>query len=197
VNSQIGVLSRQVRILLAEDDVAGARAALRDYERLRGGSVNMMAMGDWLLAASVAFAERKPAEAALLSGDAARKTAALRLTAEQARDEALLAESLLAQEERAKARAAAGQAWSRVRDSPGRLLRMEVGMAYARVTGHAEVLPAIISEAHAIHAYEPELEARLTEAELARDPARLAAVRQEALSHGFRYMVRRVDESSH
>ena len=196
VNSQIAVLSRKVRVLLAGDDVAGARAALRDYQRLRGGNVNMTAMGDWNLAAAVAFAERKPAEAAALAADVVRKVSALRLPAQQARAEILLAESLLAQGERAKARASAGQAWSRVRDSQSRLLRMEVGTAYARVTGHTEVLPAIISEARSSGAYAPELEARLAQAELAHDPARLAAIRQEALSRGFRYLARRADESS-
>lgn len=196
VNSQIAVLARKVRALLAEDDLAGAQAALREYDRLRAGGVNMSAWADWLLSASVAFAARQPAEAAVLAKDAAQNAGAHREPFDQARAEALLAESLLAQGERAKARASAEQSWARVRDSQYRLARLEVGISHARVTGQVEGLPSIVSEARSRHAYELELEGRLAEAELSHDASQLAAFRTEALSHGFRYLARRAAEAS-
>ncbi|HXM44222.1 MAG TPA: tetratricopeptide repeat protein [Bryobacteraceae bacterium] len=196
VNSQVAVLSRKASILLAEDDQAGARAALRQYDRLRTASVDVSAWRDWLLPAAIELAADRPAEAAALAQDAIRDTADHRLPWEQARAEALLAESLLAQGELAKARASAAQARDLVRSSQQRLARLEVGISYARVTGQADELPAIVSEARSMHAFELELKGRLAEAQLSRDGAQLAALRIEAATHGFRYLARRCDEAS-
>jgi tetratricopeptide (TPR) repeat protein/TolB-like protein len=196
INSQIAILSRKARVLLAEDDLADARAALGEYERLRAGRVISSAWADWLLAASVAFAAHRPAEAAALANDAAKNMAAHRLPWEQARAEALLAESLLAEGQPAAARGAAEQAWTRVRGSQYRLVYLEVGISYARVMRRPDGLPAILSEARSRHAYELELEGRLAEAELARSSTRLSTVRAEALSHGFRYLARRATEAA-
>ena len=196
VNSQIGTLSRKARVLLAEDDVAGARTALLEHNRLRAGAAYMSAWADRPLAASVAFAAHQPAAAAALANDAAKNAAEHREPWDEARAEAVLAESLLAQGDRAKARASAEQAWAHARDSQYRLVRLEVGISYARVTGQAGGLPSIVSEARSRHAYDLELEGRLAEAQLSRDRAQLAALRNEALAHGFRYVARRADEAS-
>lgn len=195
VSAEIATLARKARILMAQDDLAGATAVLREYDRM-GGAVNVAAWTDWLLRASMAFAAHQPAEAAALSRDAALKTGAHHLPWEQARAEALLAESLLAQGDRVNARGAAAQAWARVRNSQNRLIRMEVGISYARVTGRGEVLAAIIAEARSSHAYAWELAGRLTKAGLAHDDRQMAAVRAEALAHGFRYLARRADEAA-
>jgi eukaryotic-like serine/threonine-protein kinase len=195
VNSQIAALSRKASILLAQDDLAAARATLRQYDRLGTGGVDVSAWTDWLLPAAIELAAHRPAEAAVLADKAIRETAAHRLPWDQARAEALLAESLLAQGERAKARTSAEQAWTRVRNSQNRLARLEVGISYARVTGQADGLPSIISEARSRHAYELELEGRLAEGQLSRDGAQLAALRIQALSHGFRYLARRAGEA--
>jgi TolB-like protein len=194
VNSQIAVLARKAEILLAEDEPTGARATLQKYDRLRTRGPDMAAWTDWLLPASVEFAMRRPTEAAALANNAIKDTAAHRLPWEQARAEALLAEILLAQGERAKARASAEQAWALVRDSQNRIARLEVGISYARVTRQAAGLPSIVSEARTRHAYELELDGRLAEAELSRDSSQLAALRNEALSRGFRYLARRAAE---
>jgi eukaryotic-like serine/threonine-protein kinase len=196
VISEIAALSRKVRIMLAEDDLAGAQAALRQYDRLRAGGVNMSAFADGLLAASVAFAGHQPGEAAALASEAAKTAGTHRQPWAQARAEALLAESLLTQGDRPKARASAEQALVHVRDSQYCLARLEVGISCARATGQADGLPAIVSEARARHAYGLELEGRLAEAELARDAAQLAAVRGDALGHGFGYLARRAADVS-
>jgi tetratricopeptide (TPR) repeat protein len=195
VNSQIAVLARKAEILLAQDDLTGARATLREYDSLRSHRVDATAWSDWLLAGSIAFAAHQPAEAASLAAGAVRKTAALRLPWEQARAEALLAEALLAQGDAAKARASAEQAWARIRDSQNGLARLEVGISYARVTGQPDRLPAIVSEARSRHAFGLELEGRLAQAQLSRDGSQLAALRTEALSRGFRYLARRAAEA--
>ncbi|MGA2131467.1 MAG: hypothetical protein ABSH50_04055 [Bryobacteraceae bacterium] len=190
VNSLIATLSRKARISLAEYDLAAARSTVQEYERLRAGGVNMSVWSDWLLSASLAFASDQPAEAARLANDAARRAAQNRQPWEQARAEALLAESLLVQGQPRKARAAADQAWSRVRDSQAWLARVEVGIACAQVTGHASMLPALISEAAVRHAFELEMRGRLAQAELAHDERGMAAVRAQALRHDFRYLAR-------
>jgi TolB-like protein len=195
VNSQIAVLSRKASILLAEDDLAGARATLRQYDRLGTAGVDVSAWRDWLLPAAIELAAHHPAEAAVWADNAIKQTATHRLPGDQARAEALLAESLLAQGERAKARTSAEQAWTRMRGSQNRLALLEVGISYARATGQADVLPAIVSEARSRQAYELELEARLAQAQLSGDSSQLAALRTEALSHGFRYSARRAAEA--
>ena len=82
-----------------------------------------------------------------------------------------------------------------MRGSQNRLALLEVGISYARATGQADVLPAIVSEARSRQAYELELEARLAQAQLSGDSSQLAALRTEALSHGFRYSARRAAEA--
>jgi len=195
VASQVAALSRQARLLLAEDDLSGARAALRQYDRLRTGGVDVSAWGDWLLPASIALASHQTAAAATLAADAAKNTAAHRLPWEQARAEALRAEALMNQAGDAEARATVQQAWERVRDSQHGLLRMEVGIAYARVTLQPDDLLPIIAEARCRHAYELELEGRLAQAQLSRNGSQLAALRTEAISRGFRYVARRAAEA--
>jgi TolB-like protein len=190
VPSQIGALSGKARILLARDDVAGARTVLREYDRLRTGGADMSAWLDWTLPASIAFAAHQLEEAASLARDEMKQTAANRLPWEHAHAEALLAESLFAEGEKAKAQAAAEEAWAGMRDSQWRLERLEVGISYARVTGRTEGLNSIVSEARSSHAYELELEGRLAEAEVARDSSAREAVRAEASSHGYLYLAR-------
>jgi hypothetical protein len=194
VYSQVTTLSRMARILLAGGDLDGARKALDEYNRLRNGQHDMSILSDWTLPASVALAGHKPAEAAALATEAIRQTSAHRLPWEQAHAEAVLAESLFAEGDQEKARSAAEEAWTAQRDSQWRLARLEVGISYARVTGHAEELNRIIAEAHSMHAFQPELEARLARADLAHDAGEKAAVHADALSHGYLYLARLSDQ---
>jgi eukaryotic-like serine/threonine-protein kinase len=194
VYSQVTALTRMARILLAAGDLDGARKALDEYNRLRNGEHDMSILSDWTLPASVALAGHNPAEAVALSDDAIRQTSAHRLPWEQAHAEALLAESLFAEGEQEKARSAAEEAWTAQRDSQWRLARLEIGIAYARVTGRTEELNRIIAEAHSTHAFQPELEARLARADLAHDAAERAAVHADALSHGYLYLARLSDK---
>jgi len=147
------------------------------------------------IAASLVLAEHHPSEAAALARDAARTAAAKRQPWFQARSEILLAEALLGQGMPDQARETAQQALNRIDNSQFRLIRLEVAIAYARVTRAPEALPFLIAEAHGRHAYELELEAKLAAAELSRDRGLLAAVLSEARSRGFRYQARRAAEA--
>ncbi len=190
VNSPIAALAAKTRILLAADDLAGAQATFQEYDQLSKGAVDVSAFGDPSLPVAMALATGEASRAAMLAAALVRETAARGLTVQQARAEALLAEALFSQGKTAEARTAAESAWSKARGSQQRLDRLEVGITLARVARRPDLLPDLIAEARSSHAYELELKARMTTAQLAGDSQQLAAFRAEALSHGFKYLAR-------
>jgi ATP/maltotriose-dependent transcriptional regulator MalT len=196
VNSRVAVLWRKASLLLAQDDLAGARSTLREYDRLRAGGVDVAAWGDRLLPAFIELAAHRPAEAAVMANNAIKNASTHPLPWEQARAKALRAEALFSQGDAADARAAVEQAWNGLRESQYRVARLEVGISYVRLTGYMSLLTSIVSEARAKRIYDLELEGRLAQAQLSRDSSQLAALRIEALSHGFRYLARRATEAS-
>jgi TolB-like protein len=189
VNAEVPALAAKTRTLLAADDLAGAQAAFQEYNRLQKTGVNISAFADRSLPVAMALATGQTASAAALAAALVHEAADQRMSTEQALAEALLAESLY-QDKPKEARDAAESAWARVRGSQHRLARLEVGITRARVTGRSDFLPNLIAEAHSRHAYELELEARMTSAQLERRSEDLAALRSEALSRGFKYLVR-------
>jgi TolB-like protein len=192
--SQVGVLEQKARLLAAEDNLSGAQQALRDAARLGKTGVNVTAWTDPLLAGVVALAGHHPAEAAQLANEAAKAAAAHHYPSDLARAEALAAQALRMQGDRAGARAAALRAWAFAEHSQYRLVRIEAGIALALGTGAAAPLPELISEAHSLHAYQLELQARVAALELAPDRQRQAALADEAVARGFRSLARRASE---
>jgi len=190
---KIDALEQKARLLWIADDLAGARQALDEAARLPRSWPDALGW-DRLISALVAMAARKPADAVASARQAVKTAGNNHLAHAQARAEAVLAQALLENGQTDEARATARQALARVEHSQFRLIRLEVAIAYARVTGAAGALPELIAEAHARHAYEWELEGRLAAAELSRDRAQLAALRTEAGNRGFRYLARRAAE---
>jgi hypothetical protein len=190
VNAEVPALAAKTRILIAADDLAGAQAAFQEYTRLLKTGVNVSAFADRSLPVAMALATGQTASADELAAALVREMATQRLTFEQADAEALLAESLLSQGKPNEARTAAESAWARVRGSQHRLARLEIGITRAKVTARPDLLPELIAEAHSSHAYEIELKARMTAAQLEGRSEDLPALRGEALSHGFKYLVR-------
>ena len=195
IAAEMAAIEETARILMAQDDLPGAREAVRRAASLRNRGTDVSAWTDRAIAASLALAEHRLSEAATLAHDAAGAAASKRQPWFQARAEILLAEALLAQGLPEEARTAAQQALNRTQRSQFRLIRLEVAIAYARLTRAPEALPSLIAEAHRRHAYELELEAKLAAAELSRDRGLLVAVRTEALTRGFRYQARRAAEA--
>jgi TolB-like protein len=190
---QIDALEQKARLLWMADDLAGARQALNAVARLPTSWPDASGQ-DRIIAALVALAEHKPGEAVVFARQAVKTAGDSHFVHEQARAEAVLAQALLANREPDAARTEARRALARVEHSQFRLIRLEVAIAHARVSGAADALPDLISEAHNLHAYEWELEGRLAVAELSRNPAQLAMLRSEALIRGFRYVARRAAE---
>jgi TolB-like protein len=190
---QIDALEQKARLLWMADDLAGAQQALDEAARLPRSWPDASGQ-DRRMAALVALAAHKPAAAVAFARDAVKTAGGSRLVHEQARAQAVLAQALLANGELDAARAQARQAMARVEQSQFRLIRLEVAIAHARVTGAAGALPDLISEARARQACEWEMEGRLVAAELSRDTAQLAALRTEAFSRGFRYVARQAAE---
>lgn len=190
INTEISAFAERTRILLAADDLAGAQAAFEEYERLRKSGVDVSVFADRSLPVEMALAAGQSALAATLAEALVRETAAQGITVDQGRAEALLGKALLSQGKSAEARTAVESAWGAVRGSQLRLARLEISITLARVTGRPGLLPDLVSEAHSIHVYELELEARMAAAQLSGKTQELAALRREALSHGFKYMAR-------
>jgi eukaryotic-like serine/threonine-protein kinase len=190
---QTDALEQKARLLWIADDLDGARQALDVTARLRTSWPDASGR-DRLISALVAVAAHKSADAVIFARQAVETAGASHLLHEQARAEAVLAQALLENGQPDDARAAARQAMARVERGQFRLIRLEVSIAHARVTGTPDALPALIAEARARHAYEWELQGRLVAAELARDPKQLAALRTEAGNRGFRYVARQAAE---
>lgn len=190
---RIDVLEQRARLLWMADDLAGARRALDDVARIPRSWPDASGR-DRLLRAVVALSAHQPADAVAFARQAVKTAANSRLVHEQARAEAVLARALLDSGQPEEARAVAQAATARVEHSQFRLVRLEVAIAQARVTGAVQALPDLIAEAHARHAYEWELEGRLAAAELSRNPAQLAALGTEAVSHRFHYVARQAAE---
>jgi TolB-like protein len=190
---QIDALEQKARLLWIADDLAGARQALDEAARLPRSWPDALGW-DRLISALVALAARKPADAVASARQAVKTAGNSHLPHAQARAEAVLAQALLENGQTDEARSTARQAMARLEHSQFRLIRLEVAIAHARVTGAAGALPDLIAEAHARHAYEWELEGRLAAAELSRDRSQLAALRSEAGNRGFRYVARRAAE---
>ncbi len=190
---QTDALEQKARLLWIADDLGGARQALDVTARLQTSWPDASGR-DRLISALVALAAHKSVDAVAFARQAVKTAGASHLLHEQARAKAVLAQALLENGQPDDARAIARQALAGVEHSQFRLIRLEVAIAHARVTGTANALPALIAEAHARHAYEWELEGRLVAAELARDPRQLAALRTEAGNRGFRYVARQAAE---
>jgi ATP/maltotriose-dependent transcriptional regulator MalT len=190
VSLQVAALEEWARVLSAQDDVAGAQAALREAGALHTPGEDISAFSDPLLAASAALSAHKPAESATLARAAVDAAAKQRSFSRQALAEALLGQALLAGGKTGEARTAVQRAWARVVRSQCRPIAIEVGIARARVLSDAGDLPALIAEARSRQAYELELGARLVQAELSRDATGAAALRAEARSRGYRFLAR-------
>jgi tetratricopeptide (TPR) repeat protein len=148
VSLQVAALEEWARVLLAQDDVPAAQAALREAAGLHMPGEDISAYTDPLLAARAALAAQKPAETVTLARAAADAAAKQRTFSRQAIAEAVLGQALLALGKTGEARAAVQQAWARVEKSQWRPIAIEVGIARARVLSDAKALPALIAEAH-------------------------------------------------
>jgi tetratricopeptide (TPR) repeat protein len=190
VSLQVAALEEWARVLLAQDELAAAQAALREAGTLRKPGVDISAFSDPLLPARAALSAHKPAESATLARAAVDAAAKQRSFARQAIAEAVLGQALLAVGKTGEARTAVQQAWAQVERSQWRLIAIEVGIARARVLSDAGGLLALIAEAQSRQAYELELEARLAKATLSADAAGLAALRVEATNRGYRFLAR-------
>jgi tetratricopeptide (TPR) repeat protein len=186
---RVAALEQKARLSLLDDDLAGARSALDEAAQVRKSWPDGSG-ADHQLAARFALAAGKLPDAESLAREAIKIAADHRLLHEQARAEALLALALLAQGKSDAARATMQQATARIEHSQFRLIRLEVAIANARVTGAADQLPPLIGEARMLNDYELEIEGRVVSAQLSHDSVQLAALQKEALSRGFRNVAR-------
>jgi hypothetical protein len=181
-------LAAKTRNLLAADDLAGADSAFQEYQRLQKSGVDTSALGDPTLAAELALADGQPGTAITLASVLNKTTAEKHLFLEQAQVESVLAEALLAENKTAEAQETIERAWSRVRQSQAQLTRTAIGITRARVTRDAALLPGLIAEARRSHEYELELEALMAEAQIGGKSHELAALRDRAVSRGFKHL---------
>jgi tetratricopeptide (TPR) repeat protein len=185
----VAALEQEARMFLIGGDLASAQRALQEAELVRKTWPDSDGTGHQV-AARVALAADKPAEAAICAREAIKIAADHRLPQQQARAEALLARALLADGENDAARAAVQQAMVGIEHSQYRLIRLEVAVTQARVMESEDQFPPLIAEAHALHDYELEIEGRLALAQISHNRVQLAAIQKEALSRGFRYVAR-------
>ena len=192
----LAALQQKARLFLIDDDLAGARSALDEEAQARKNWPDSSGASHQL-GARFALVVGKPAEAESLAREAIKIAAEHHLVHEQARAEALLGLALLAQGKSDAARTVMQQAMARIEHSQFRLIRLEVAIANACVTGAADQLPPLIREARTLNDYELEIEGRVASAQLAHNSAQLAAIQKEALSRGFRNIAREAAVPGH
>jgi len=192
----VDALEQKARLLLIDDDLAGARRALDEEAQVRKTWPDGSGAGHQL-GARFALAAGKLPDAESLAREAIRIAADHRLVHEQARAEALLGLALLAQGKRDAARTVMQRAMARIDHSQFRLIRLEVAIANARVTGAADQLPPLIQEARTLNDYELEIAGRVASGQLSHNSAQLAAIQKEALSRGFRNIAREAEARGH